>query len=109
MVMITTEEYNNALEVIKKYRIQVTDIIKEIDNIENTFLDKVYIKIIDSDLSERAINALTYNAKHLGLDKNSRIVDLAKLTRKQLIHIRNFGKKSLYEVIDLLESLNIKI
>jgi len=57
-------------------------------------------KLIDMDLSVRALNCLkAANVETLG--------DLVQFNKTDLLKFRNFGKKSLTELDDLLESLNL--
>jgi len=56
--------------------------------------------LLDLDLSVRAINCLkAADVETLG--------DLCRITRAELLKFRNFGKKSLTELDDKLESLNL--
>ena len=57
-------------------------------------------KLSDQDLSVRALNCL----KAADVDT---VGDLVKLNRNDLLKFRNFGKKSLTELDDLLASLNL--
>ncbi len=57
-------------------------------------------KLVDMDLSVRALNCLkAANVDTLG--------DLVQFNKTDLLKFRNFGKKSLTELDDLLESLNL--
>lgn len=57
-------------------------------------------KLVDMDLSVRALNCLkAADVETLG--------DLVKFNKTDLLKFRNFGKKSLTELDDLLESLNL--
>lgn len=58
-------------------------------------------KLSDQDLSVRALNCL----KAADVDT---VGDLVKLNRTDLLKFRNFGKKSLTELDELLASLNLK-
>ncbi|MFR9527930.1 MAG: DNA-directed RNA polymerase subunit alpha [Rikenellaceae bacterium] len=58
-------------------------------------------KLSDQDLSVRALNCLR------AADVES-VGDLVKLNRNDLLKFRNFGKKSLTELDELLDSLNLK-
>ena len=58
-------------------------------------------KLSDQDLSVRALNCL----KAADVDT---VGDLVKLNRNDLLKFRNFGKKSLTELDELLVSLNLK-
>ena len=78
------------------------------DNSENETLDDEALrmrqllktKLSDQDLSVRALNCL----KAADVDT---VGDLVKLNRNDLLKFRNFGKKSLTELDDLLASLNL--
>ncbi len=57
-------------------------------------------KLVDLDLSVRALNCLkAANVETLG--------DLVQFNKSDLLKFRNFGKKSLTELDDLLESMNL--
>ena len=79
------------------------------DNSENETLDDEALrmrqllktKLSDQDLSVRALNCL----KAADVDT---VGDLVKLNRNELLKFRNFGKKSLTELDELLASLNLK-
>ena len=58
-------------------------------------------KLADQDLSVRALNCL----KAADVDT---VGDLVKLHRNELLKFRNFGKKSLTELDELLANLNLK-
>ena len=79
------------------------------DTSENDTLDDAALrmrqllktKLSDQDLSVRALNCL----KAADVDT---VGDLVKLNRNDLLKFRNFGKKSLTELDELLASLNLK-
>ena len=79
------------------------------DNSENETLDDEALrmrqllktKLSDQELSVRALNCL----KAADVDT---VGDLVKLNRNDLLKFRNFGKKSLTELDELLASLNLK-
>ena len=59
------------------------------------------IKLADLELSVRALNCLkAANVEILG--------DLVKYTKAELLKFRNFGKKSLTELEELLERYNLQ-
>jgi DNA-directed RNA polymerase subunit alpha len=61
---------------------------------------KLKTRLVDLDLSVRALNCLkAANVETLG--------DLVQYNKTDLLKFRNFGKKSLTELDDLLESLNL--
>jgi DNA-directed RNA polymerase subunit alpha len=57
-------------------------------------------KLVDMDLSVRALNCL----KAADVDT---LGDLCQFNKNDLLKFRNFGKKSLTELDDLLESMNL--
>ena len=58
-------------------------------------------KLVDMDLSVRALNCLkAADVETLG--------DLVQYNKNDLLKFRNFGKKSLTELDDLLASLNLQ-
>ena len=79
------------------------------DNSDNDTLDDEALrmrqllktKLSDQDLSVRALNCL----KAADVDT---VGDIVKLNRNDLLKFRNFGKKSLTELDELLASLNLK-
>ena len=59
-------------------------------------------KLVDMNLSVRALNCLkAADVETLG--------DLVQFNKTDLLKFRNFGKKSLSELDDLLESLNLSL
>lgn len=57
-------------------------------------------RLVDMNLSVRALNCL----KAANVDK---LGELVQYNKNDLLKFRNFGKKSLTELDDLLESLNL--
>ena len=57
-------------------------------------------KLVDLDLSVRALNCL----KAADVDT---LGDLVRFNKNDLLKFRNFGKKSLTELEDLLEAMNL--
>jgi DNA-directed RNA polymerase subunit alpha len=81
---------------------------EEIDKKEEEIFDEEVLrmrqllksKLLDMDLSVRALNCLkSAEVEILG--------DLVRLNKNDLLKFRNFGKKSLTELDELLESLNL--
>ena len=68
--------------------------------LENTDVEEEEQQLIDQNLSVRALNCLkAANVETIG--------DLVKYNKSDLLKFRNFGKKSLSELDDLLQSLNL--
>jgi DNA-directed RNA polymerase subunit alpha len=83
-------------------------ILETVDEEENEEFDEEVLhmrqllktKLVDMDLSVRALNCLkTAEVETLG--------DLVQFNKTDLLKFRNFGKKSLTELDELLESLNL--
>lgn len=106
--MITNEEYQNALQLIKKYRKQCSNVIEEIDDVfdEKYEIRNTLISNFDFVLSVRTLNTL-FNGNFNLNQFDSVVKDLAKISKKQLLRCRNFGKKSLDEIEQLCNEANI--
>ena len=76
----------------------VEDVQEEITGSE----DVLFAKIEDLDFSARSLNCLAKaNIKYLG--------DLIQLTEEDLLNLENFGKRSLFEVRDVVSSFSWKL
>ena len=76
----------------------VEDVQEEITGSE----DVLFAKIEDLDFSARSLNCLAKaNIKYLG--------DLIQLTEEDLLNLENFGKRSLFEVRDVVSSFSLKL
>jgi len=104
--MITNEEYQNALNIVKAYRQQCIDVIAEIDKNTDKYYELRNSKLGDSDLSVRAKNVLFFNDFELN-QFDSLVKDLANISRNELLKCRNLGKKSLTEIDELCKVANI--
>lgn len=86
----------------EKITLEIED-IDDNDEFDEDFLKKRQLlktQLTDLDLSVRALNCLkSANLETLG--------DLARIPKPQLLKFRNFGKKSLTELEQKLESLNL--
>ena len=85
-----------------KITLENTDVEEE-DNFDEDVLRMRQLlkqQLIDQNLSVRALNCLkAANVETIG--------DLVKYNKSDLLKFRNFGKKSLSELDDLLQSLNL--
>ena len=114
---ITTEEYNKALKTIQAYYLQIALEVKSVSSDINTLPKFIGITkedmLINSGISIRAFNAIKSNyfdnlhtydnisyKSYKDLDK-LKVSCLEGMSRKELAYLRNFGKKSLDEVIEL--------
>jgi DNA-directed RNA polymerase subunit alpha len=76
----------------------VEDVQEEITGSE----DVLFAKIEDLDFSARSLNCLAKaNIKYLG--------DLIQLTEEDLLNLENFGKRSLFEVRDVVSGFSLKL
>ena len=94
------DEVENGLkQALKKFRVKfVEDVQEEITGSE----DVLFAKIEDLDFSARSLNCLAKaNIKYLG--------DLIQLTEEDLLNLENFGKRSLFEVRDVVSSFSLKL
>ena len=86
----------------EKITLEIED-IDDNDEFDEDFLKKRQLlktQLTDLDLSVRALNCLkSANLETLG--------DLARIPKPELLKFRNFGKKSLTELEQKLESLNL--
>lgn len=96
--MITREEYNRALKIIKEYRTQLDNHYQEVNNDFNS-LNKFYdvnkeTRIVDTDCSVRTLNII----KMMDIDK---ISDFSTISISDMKKHKNFGKKTLEEVKEM--------
>ncbi len=104
--MITNDEYQKALQIVKQYRQQCLDAITEIDKNCDKYFEIRNTKLADTDLSVRVFNVLYYNNFNLnGFD--GLVKDLANVSRAELLQCRNMGKKSIMEIDALCQKANI--
>ena len=96
--------YDNVMQVPKLEKITLnmeeTSQAEEFDESLLHMRQLLKTKLSDQDLSVRALNCL----KAAEVDT---IGDLVRYNRNDLLKFRNFGKKSLTELDDLLASLNL--
>lgn len=104
--MRMTEEHKNKL--IKKKIFTLKDLINQYDlysqyNLSTDYLEDIDMKNIS--LEELGFSVRTYNCLSKANIKN--LYDLMQLREYELIKIRNLGKKSFDEVINLVEDWNL--
>jgi len=107
--MITNEEYQKALQIVKQYREQCISVIAEIDKNTDKYFELRNTKLADTfvtGLSVRALNVLFFNNFNLN-QFDSIVKDLANVSREELIKCRNLGKKSLTEIDELCKRANV--
>jgi len=100
MKKITEQEYVNAITLVRNYMAQI------INETENGWTanssPRLSLLIVEQDLSIRCMNCCKANDIET-------IGDLVTVTERQLlVNSRNFGKKSLAELKDLLASYGLR-
>ena len=98
MEKITYEEYKKALDIVLKYREHCASVIKEVESATGNNESILDYRIIDCDLTVRALNGL-FGA--YGLDRNTTVKELSTISRSALLMCRGFGRKSIIEIDDL--------
>jgi DNA-directed RNA polymerase alpha subunit len=108
--MISRESYLKALEVVKEYRNQCNEDLKDIKDVFNS--DELRNKLlVDVGLSVRCLNILHANHERLGIENlnwgKARVVDLGNVSEIELRKCRNMGKRSLDELKELCQKAKI--
>jgi len=106
--MITNEEYQKALSIVKMYKQQCIDCIAEISEITDKYYHLRNSKLGESNLSVRAKNVLFFNDFDLN-QFDSLVKDLANISRRKLLNCKNLGKKTLDEIDQLCNDANIEM
>jgi len=102
--LITEEQYREAAEVVRAYKAQLLQEAAKIDKLLGH-----EVKLVDAELGNsriRILNRLKWSDYVEGLGKDFEevtLLDISKMTRRELMGIRNFGKVAL---LDLTEALN---
>ena len=110
--MITKEEFLKAVDIVNKYKAQVTKEFNEMsdklkENKCSSFVLTKDTSIYDAGLSVRAINRLRVNYDTIkgleNLDNQNLTIGCFenKLTKQHLYNFRNTGKKTIDEIIDV--------
>lgn len=112
--MVTKEEYEQALEVICKYRnqlhaeyIQVNEIIQKSESVINahSFVNKLYNQ---GHISVRLYKLIAYYFRLQSIKVDSvTLIDVSSVPLPEWSKIRNFGKITAVELNNLLESVGL--
>ena len=121
LIKLTEDDLLNLENFGKRSLYEVRDVVASfslklgIDNFESDLLLLSNSKLQD-EMLRRRVDTLDFSARTLNCLVKANIEtlgDLIKLTEDDLLNLENFGKRSLYEVRDILEnysfSSNIKI
>jgi len=106
--MITINEFEKALTIVKAYKQQCLEAITEINKYTDENYNLKNTLIGECDLSVRTLNVLYSNFKTLNY-WTSVVEDLSNISRSELLKCRNFGKKSINEIDELCFRANIKM
>lgn len=91
-----------STDVVRSLRMY-SDLLKTaIEVVENEDMEDIDRHVDDLELSTRLYNCLFY----AGLE---RIRDIVRKTPSELLRIRNLGRKSLKEIMDLLDKMGFKL
>lgn len=106
------KDIKSELDELKRLRVEVAELKTVIKNlskddnsnnlgqIDDGFRNKIHRRLVECGLSTRTLGCLVGAGIYT-------VADLCKYNRSDLLHIRNFGKKSLAELDDFLEGLGL--
>lgn len=106
------KDIKSELDELKRLRVEVAELKTVIKNlskdeqnnnhgqIDDSFRNKVHRRLVDCGLSTRTLGCLVGAGIYT-------VADLCKWNKLDLLHIRNFGKKSLAELDDFLEEMGL--
>lgn len=115
--MITKEEYLKAVDIVKNYRNQILEELREVKEINESILSEIpKVKIIyseDTKLSHVSMSTKLMNRIRYGLRTHlSELTfnDLKDLNEYEVLRWRNTGKKTLEELKNIMNQagLNLK-
>ena len=100
------ESIKEEIELLKKQNYELKAELFELNKDSQLLFEKtdsiLYKSVVDLDISVRLLNVLKVN------DLNT-LGDIVRFKRQDFLRFRNFGKKSLDELIDVLETFNLKL
>ena len=105
------KDIKSELDELKRLRVEVAELKTVIKNlskddnnnlgqIDDGFRNKIHRRLVDCGLSTRTLGCLVGAGIYT-------VADLCKYNKLDLLHIRNFGKKSLAELDDFLEGMGL--
>jgi hypothetical protein len=115
--MITKEQYLEAAEVVKNYKLQLQKELESIQIFEDSLVKNANVTpdtdIMDANLSVRLFNVLVgYYFKPAFPGKSIydfKIHHLSHLSEKQFLSFRSVGKKYLKELRELCHCAGVKL
>ena len=105
------KDIKSQLDELKRLRVEVAELKTVIKNlskddnnnlgqIDDSFRNKIHRRLVECGLSTRTLGCLVGAGIYT-------VADLCKYNKLDLLHIRNFGKKSLAELDDFLEGMGL--
>lgn len=106
------KDIKSELDELKRLRVEVAELKTVIKNlskdehndhmgqIDDSFRNKIHRRLVECGLSTRTLGCLVGAGIYT-------VSDLCKHNKLDLLHIRNFGKKSLAELDDFLEGMGL--
>jgi DNA-directed RNA polymerase alpha subunit len=108
---ISRAEYLNALEIVKQYLDAAKSDIKDADRLLKQYKDAFIGVNKDTPLNDAGLSVRAHNCLKAAVNKidfETKVGELEGMfTIKQLASYRNFGKRSLMEVMTLFQVLNM--
>lgn len=105
--MITREEYESALKIVKDYQEQVTNeynrLKAEVSIIETKFVTS------DSKICESVSARLCSSLMRIDIDVHGKLSDLKGISVNNLYKIRNTGKKTIQELIEICAIAGVEL
>ncbi|MCM4167363.1 DNA-directed RNA polymerase subunit alpha [Arenibacter antarcticus] len=109
--MVTYDEFLEALDTIRKFQKQVSELYRETEGEVGSISKFVGVdrntKIYRLPLSTRTFNVLKAMDKIELLEGTTQ--DLAKLSLKELLHTKNAGRKTIHEIKELCLFANLEM
>lgn len=109
--MVTYKEFLEALEIVKEFRKQISDLHMDVENKVGTISKFVGVdkdtKIYRLPLSLRAMNVLKKMDQIDFLDGTAE--DLAKISMKELSRTKDAGRKTIDEIRELCLFANLEM
>ena len=103
---------NQAAEIVIKHLVPVTEMVEEEEIVEEeieeqpVFSSEAYETSVDDlDLTVRAYNCL----RRQGIATAGEVLELLEKGEDEVLSIRNFGKKSLVELLNKMESRGFQV
>lgn len=114
--MVTKEQYLEAVEIIKQYREQLIQELREVESLNETILSDIpNVKVIyteDTKLSDVVMSTNLSNRIRYGLQvqlDELTIGSLKELSERKVLRWRNTGKKTVEELRKVLNQAGLTL